>query len=148
MDSNWLRKSIVDPLELFTKRSVSKMTKNMQLKFNRTTQKTRNSTSSLISTNISPIPWKSTNLHNYASLKYSLVLNKIYAIFSDNHYTFMVIELLGKNLYQLFKEEKSIFDQRMAYIYATKMLITIHLLHLANIVYRDIKPENFLLRTG
>lgn len=56
------------------------------------------------------------------------------------------MELLGKNLYQIFKEENSIIDKKRVFVYAVKMLVIINFLHLANIIYRDIKPENFLLR--
>ncbi|KPM07320.1 Bloom syndrome protein-like protein [Sarcoptes scabiei] len=62
-----------------------------------------------------------------------------------NRYNVMVIELLGENLEEIFQACKQNFSIETILHITLQLLDRFKYLHSRNIVYRDVKPENFLL---
>lgn len=57
----------------------------------------------------------------------------------------MVLNLLGKNLHQLYKSCGKIFSLKTVLMLAEQMLSRFEIFHSKGYVHRDIKPENFLI---
>lgn len=57
----------------------------------------------------------------------------------------MVMQLLGKNLDKIFDECKRKFTLKSLVFLATQLIRRFETIHSLRIVYRDVKPENFLL---
>lgn len=57
------------------------------------------------------------------------------------------MKLLGKSLYDMFKQNKRSIDPRKAIGYAKNMVSIMKTIHTAELIYRDIKPENFIFKT-
>lgn len=63
-------------------------------------------------------------------------------------YDVIVMDLLGKNLGELFRECGNRFSIKTVLILADQMISRLEYLHNMNIVHRDIKPENFVMGLG
>jgi len=67
---------------------------------------------------------------------------------SDNSHSFLVVDLLGESLDQLFRKCNSQFKLETVVLIAKQVLLRIEYLHSKGIVHRDIKPENFVMGLG
>lgn len=63
----------------------------------------------------------------------------------DSHFTYLVMELVGQNLQEYFKNFNKVITLTMIKMYAHQMLKLIEALHSKGIVHRDIKPSNFCI---
>ncbi len=68
-----------------------------------------------------------------------------YNIYLGTHHTFLFIELLGKNLEELFQDMKGKFSIKTISQIALQMIERIKFIHSKKFIYRDIKPENFVI---
>ena len=73
---------------------------------------------------------------------------KIYEFISSLKYNFMIFELLGLNLDELFKICKKNFSKETILSLGLQMLNRIEFIHSRHIIHRDIKPGNFLIGSG
>ena len=73
---------------------------------------------------------------------------KIYGFISSPKYNFMLFELLGRNLDELFQLCKKKFSKSTVLSLGYHMLNRIEFIHSRHIIHRDIKPENFLMGRG
>lgn len=62
---------------------------------------------------------------------------------TENDYDGLVMDLLGKNLEEIFKESTRRFTLKTVLMIAYQMLERIEFLHSKGILHRDIKPDNF-----
>ena len=70
---------------------------------------------------------------------------KIYFHAKTNKYSFLVMELLGPSLANLFLKNKNNLPLKHIINYSLQMLDRIEYIHQRHIIHRDIKPENFLI---
>ena len=66
----------------------------------------------------------------------------------SGEYNVLVMELLGKSLETLFKENKSKFSLKTVCMLAEQMITRLEHIHKKYILHRDIKPDNFVLGLG
>jgi hypothetical protein len=70
---------------------------------------------------------------------------KFYGSFKDTSYVYFVMTLYcNGDLYSLLKSKRS-FDESQARFYAANVFLAFEYLHINNVLYRDLKPENVLL---
>ncbi|RWS00405.1 casein kinase I isoform gamma-3-like protein [Dinothrombium tinctorium] len=81
----------------------------------------------------------------YKMLGYAEGFAKIYYFGPCKQYIALVMELLGKNLEDLFDLCDRRFTVKTVIQCALQMISRIEYLHSKNLIYRDVKPENFLL---
>ena len=81
----------------------------------------------------------------YKSLENTAVIPKFHWLGSSTNHLVLVIDLMGKNLYQLMKICGGKFSLQTTLLLAYRMLQCVEALHKYGFVHRDIKPENFLL---
>ena len=62
-----------------------------------------------------------------------------------SQYTFMIIDLLGPSLEDLFQICNKNFSLKNVLMIADSCLQMIEYIHFKNFIHRDIKPENFLM---
>jgi len=72
----------------------------------------------------------------------------VIAFCSDSCHSFLVVDLLGESLDQLFRRCSSQFQLSTVVLVAKQVLLRIEYLHSKGIVHRDIKPENFVMGLG
>ena len=84
----------------------------------------------------------------YKTMEETGVTPKFHWLGATSHHLVLVIDLMGKNLYQLIKMCGGKFSMQTTLLLAYRMLHCIHELHRYGYVHRDIKPENFLLGLG
>ncbi|CAH2060821.1 unnamed protein product [Thlaspi arvense] len=72
----------------------------------------------------------------------------LYAAFEASHYSFLVMEYCpGGDLYAArLRQPSKRFTISSTRFYATETLVALEYLHMMGIVYRDLKPENVLIR--
>ncbi|XP_010542102.2 PREDICTED: protein kinase PINOID 2 [Tarenaya hassleriana] len=72
----------------------------------------------------------------------------LYASFEASHYSFLVMEYCpGGDLYATrLRQPSKRFSLSSARFYAAETLVALEYLHMMGIVYRDLKPENVLIR--
>lgn len=68
--------------------------------------------------------------------------------YSEAQRSFLVVDLLGESLQQLFQKCDMQFQLRTVVLIAKQVLLRIEYLHSKGIVHRDIKPENFVMGLG
>ena len=73
---------------------------------------------------------------------------KIYEFITSSKYNFMILELLGLNLDELFRICKKQFSKETILSLGLQMLNRLEFIHSRHIIHRDIKPENFLIGKG
>ena len=66
----------------------------------------------------------------------------------ESEYNFLIVELLGQNLEEMFNRLKRNLTLKSLRMLATKMITNIEYLHFKNLIHRDLKPENFLIGLG
>ena len=81
-------------------------------------------------------------------LKGTKGIPKIYLHLSSNNYYFMLFELLGSNIDNLFHFCNKKFSLPTVLSLGLQMLNRIESIHSLHIIHRDIKPENFLIGKG
>jgi len=73
---------------------------------------------------------------------------RIYWSGTEGEYNIMVLELLGPNLYDLFKRQGRKFSMESALKFWEQMIDRLMFLHSRGIIHRDLKPDNFLVGTN
>ena len=73
---------------------------------------------------------------------------KIYDFIPTVNYNFMIFELLGLNLDELFRICNKKFTKKTILSLGLQMLNRLEFIHSRHIIHRDIKPENFLVGKG
>ena len=70
---------------------------------------------------------------------------KFYGMGETDEYYYLIIELLGPNLNELYRYCKNKFSITSICLIALQIINRIEYLHTNNYIHRDIKPENFLI---
>lgn len=82
------------------------------------------------------------------TLKGSPQIPCVYSFTVKGEMKFLVMDLLGKSVEQLFKSCRFKFSIKTVLALTIQMLSAIENLHQLNFIHRDIKPDNFLIGTG
>ena len=78
-------------------------------------------------------------------LQNGIGIPKLYDYIQTRKYNFMIFEILGPNLNELFVKCNKHFSQNTILSLGLQMLNRIEFIHSMYIIHRDIKPENFLI---
>ena len=94
---------------------------------------------------------KTKSLNLLENEAFNIVYLKGYGILSiksigfSGEYHFLVMELLGNSIEDLFIEIKKYFSVKTVYMTAIQMLESIEFIHKKYIMHRDIKPDNYVI---
>ena len=81
-------------------------------------------------------------------LQGGLGIPKLYDYIRTSQYNFMIFELLGINLDELFHLCNKKFNNNLIISLGLQMIERLEFIHSRHIIHRDIKPENFLIGKG
>ncbi|CAD8122359.1 unnamed protein product [Paramecium sonneborni] len=73
---------------------------------------------------------------------------RIYAQGTDGDYNYIVIDLLGQSLEDLFNKHNKKLSLKTVLMLGEQMIQRIEYIHLNKFIHRDIKPDNFLIGQG
>ncbi|CAK57370.1 unnamed protein product (macronuclear) [Paramecium tetraurelia] len=73
---------------------------------------------------------------------------RIFAQGTDGDYNYIVIDLLGQSLEDLFNKHNKRLSLKTVLMLADQMIQRIEFIHLNKFLHRDIKPDNFLIGLG
>lgn len=73
---------------------------------------------------------------------------EIYSYFEENDKRYLVMELLGNNLEKIFEKNRSRFSLQTVIKLAISMIDMMEEIHKKGYVYRDVKPENFVIKNN
>ncbi|CAD8101150.1 unnamed protein product [Paramecium primaurelia] len=73
---------------------------------------------------------------------------RIYAQGTDGDYNYIVIDLLGQSLEDLFNKHNKRLSLKTVLMLGDQMIQRIEFIHLNKFLHRDIKPDNFLIGQG
>lgn len=82
---------------------------------------------------------------NYLSRCVHRNIAKVYDWFEENNTAYIIMEFIsGKSLYQVWKEEKTLLEERVKR-YIIEIAEALKIVHSNNLLHRDIKPENIII---
>ena len=81
-------------------------------------------------------------------LQGGLGIPKIYDYIRTSKYNFMIFELLGINLDELFHLYNKKFNNNITIALGLQMIERLEFIHSRHIIHRDVKPENFMIGKG
>lgn len=81
----------------------------------------------------------------YKSVEGAPNFPKIHFFGRHKEYNVLVMEVLGSSLEHLFDEQKRVFSEKTIINIMIQLIEMMRALHRKNIIYRDVKPENFLI---
>ena len=82
--------------------------------------------------------------YNLYSIK-SLGIPEFITFGRINNYNVLIEELLGKSLFEIFKEYNNIFSIQDICLISIQLLERLEWIHSKTLIHRDLKPQNFLL---
>lgn len=94
------------------------------------------------------IPFLDTEHHIYQRLKGSPNIPDVYEYGGSDDHKFLVMDLLGKNLAELHTICCNKFSLKTVLMIIDQSISIIEMLHKIGYIYRDIKPNNFLIGRG
>ena len=93
-------------------------------------------------------PFLETEVDVYRSLAGGVGIPRVHEFLFECEYNVMVFDLLGPSLEDFFNYCRRQFSLKTVLMFADQLLRRFEYIHSKNVVYRDVKPENFLMNMG